>query len=669
MSSYKVVSTFAPNPNTERGKATRLTSSPDGEQYVYASGNSIIIRNARNPMVVDVYNGHKDRTTVARIAPSGYYCCSADIAGNVMVWDTTNKEEHIVKYQKRSFANGVFDISWTEDSKRICVVGNGKEHKAEAFMWDSGSSVGEIGGHTQPVLGCSFRPKRPYRLATCGEDSSMNFYQGPPFKFVHSNRNHARFVNTVEYSPNGDFIVSGGGDKKMFLYDGTEGKLLGEFTADEDNKNQILGGVHKLSVLQLAFTRDSAHLWSASTDKTVKLWDVATRKYLRTFIVREATDPKQIELADTPMGITYTNYGAIACTLRGDLVTFDDRVDGNLPVSILRAPTKRIESLNLINTDPKASRASFIVSSLDGQAVEANLAEGYSAGTAGFYHDQQPCTGAVESNGVIASLGINNTFVVAESPAASPFATVFQASPSAKVQPSEPAGVAAAPFKTPAPLPFGKCALEQPRACTLLSNGEDVAVISTKLLSIFPMKVTPEPKAEVTLPLTYEPKCIVAHKEQNIILVGGQDQFVHFYKYDKAGKKVTEYAKSKGKYAGAVVAVAISPDGKCFAASRDRFICLGPTDEAELNKPDMKLDETRLLHTATVNALDFSADGKTLLSAGSDCQVLLWATDDATKFERIQRVHAPLGVTQAKFLSATSFITSGPDAVVRVWSV
>ena len=51
-----------------------------------------------------------------------------------MVWDTTNKEEHIVKYQKRSFANGVFDISWTEDSKRICVVGNGKEQYAESFL-------------------------------------------------------------------------------------------------------------------------------------------------------------------------------------------------------------------------------------------------------------------------------------------------------------------------------------------------------------------------------------------------------------------------------------------------------------------------------------------------------------------------------------------------------
>jgi hypothetical protein len=50
-----------------------------------------------------------------------------DVQGNVLVWDTVNKEEHILKYQKKTFSNGVLDVSWTEDSKRICVVGNGKE--------------------------------------------------------------------------------------------------------------------------------------------------------------------------------------------------------------------------------------------------------------------------------------------------------------------------------------------------------------------------------------------------------------------------------------------------------------------------------------------------------------------------------------------------------------
>lgn len=51
------------------------------------------------------------------------------------------------------------------------------------FMADTGTSVGEIAGHSNLINSCDFRPKRPFRIITGSEDNSVGIYEGPPFKF------------------------------------------------------------------------------------------------------------------------------------------------------------------------------------------------------------------------------------------------------------------------------------------------------------------------------------------------------------------------------------------------------------------------------------------------------------------------------------------------------
>ena len=51
------------------------------------------------------------------------------------------------------------------------------------FLWDSGSSVGEITGHSKSINSIDYRPSRPFRVATAGEDNSVCWYEGPPFRY------------------------------------------------------------------------------------------------------------------------------------------------------------------------------------------------------------------------------------------------------------------------------------------------------------------------------------------------------------------------------------------------------------------------------------------------------------------------------------------------------
>ena len=54
------------------------------------------------------------------------------------------------------------------------------------ILWDSGSNVGEIKGHSKSINSIAYKPTRPFRIATASEDTTCAFFEGPPFKFVHT---------------------------------------------------------------------------------------------------------------------------------------------------------------------------------------------------------------------------------------------------------------------------------------------------------------------------------------------------------------------------------------------------------------------------------------------------------------------------------------------------
>lgn len=49
-----------------------------------------------------------------------------DVAGNVRIWDTTNAD-HVLKIELKIISGAILDMDWSEDSKRIVAVGEGKE--------------------------------------------------------------------------------------------------------------------------------------------------------------------------------------------------------------------------------------------------------------------------------------------------------------------------------------------------------------------------------------------------------------------------------------------------------------------------------------------------------------------------------------------------------------
>ncbi|CAI5442692.1 unnamed protein product [Caenorhabditis angaria] len=303
-----LVATFSSLPKTIRGFSTQLTTTPNGESVVYCNGNSVYIVNIENSTVSDIYTEHPVPTTIAKFSPSGYYCVSGDQNGNVRIWDTT-QTTHILKATYQVFSGSIRDISWSEDSKRLAVVGEGKERFGHVFLFDTGTSNGNLSGPTRPVNSVDFKPTRPYRLITGSEDNTVAIFDGPPFKFRTILNNHTRFVLVTRFNPSGTLYASAGSDGKVFIYSSQNDSVIGELI---DSKNVA----HLGSVFGLTWSFDGENIATASGDKTVKIWSGKDFKLLRTINFGSSIDDQQL-------GIVWTSKYLMSVSLSGFLNKID----------------------------------------------------------------------------------------------------------------------------------------------------------------------------------------------------------------------------------------------------------------------------------------------------------------------------------------------------------
>ncbi|KXS11475.1 WD40 repeat-like protein [Gonapodya prolifera JEL478] len=495
---------FAPAPGTNRGQYTQLSSDPKGENIVYTNGRSVFVRNLKNPEQSWEYTGHSATATVARFSPSGFYVASADVNGNVRIWDTIN-DEHLSKLEVRPISGKINDLAWDSESKRIIAVGDGRDKFGHAFLYDSGSSVGEIGGHSKAINGVSIRPVRPFKAVTASEDGTVNFFNGVPFKLATTLKDHTRFVHAAKFSPDGSHFVTVGADGKIFLYKGDTAEKLGDLNVDPDT--------HKGSILAVSWSPDSKHVVTSSADCTAKIWDVAAGK-----VVQTVTFSDKSTFLDQQVGNVWTAAGYIvSLSLSGDLNYLE--VGSAKPTRVIKGHQKGITAL------AKVSPTNLYTGSYDGLVLRWDLTSGVPQPVQGAGHSNQ-VNDMVSVGGKVVTAGMDDTLrVIGEGG-------------------------------------FDSAVVSTKTVPKAISSAGTLAVVA----SVGEVTVLRDGRKVSSLDIPYSGSAVGVHPSGATVAVGGEDGKIHTYAVDASGS-LKEQGQPMDANKAPLTALAYSPDGSLLAAA------------------------------------------------------------------------------------------------------
>lgn len=485
---------------------------------------------------------------------------------------------------------------------------------AKVFTWDTGNSVGELIGHNKRLLSAAFKPTRPFRLFTGGEDMKTIIYAGPPFKFQQSFTDvHTNFVNCIRYAPNGNRVVSCSSDKKIQFYEGATGAPDGQIV-----------NAHGASVYSASFSPDSAKLLTASGDKTVKLWDVASLACEQTFTF--SADP---QLGDMQVSTLWaTGDFKLSVSLNGN-INILNTADPTAPAATIEAHQVSITAMHY-----HAASDTLFTGSFDGVLMATGLASGRStriAGTdkkiiCGGVHTGK-LTGLVITNaGVLSSIGWDDTLRFSDAGT--------RTSTSSVATNGQPCGIAHA------------------------ADSDTVVVATSSEIAVY----RNGSRTGALERLGFNPTCVTVTRSGDEIAVGGDDNKTHIYSLSADGATVTAVTTIATR--SAVSALAYNPTGDHLAVGDNgRQIEVYARGSWAPRYPGMWVN-----HTSKITALAWSPDGNTLASGSTDESIFLWNFSKSLSYRQIQFAHQA-GITGIAWTGERSLVTTGNDHCIVTWNV
>jgi WD40 repeat protein len=615
---------YAALPTTTRGQPTPLSSDSKGERIAYASNKSIFLRSIDNPALSTQYTQHTAATSVARFSPSGFYCASGDASGIVRVWDCAPNGSGVTKGEYAIISGRINDIAWDGDSQRIIAVGDGKQRFGHCVTADSGNTVGEISGHSAQVNAVSIRQQRPLRAATGGDDKNLVFYHGAPFKFngIPGRGNHTNFIYGVAFSPDGNHLLSVGGDRKIYLYDGKTG----------DAKTEIADGAegHKGSIFGVSWSKDSKNFVTCSADRTVKTWDVEAGKVTHSWSFGDG-----VAVPDQQVGVVWpagrSDGLIISLSLSGDLNYLN--TSSGKPTKVVSGHQKNITALT---SSGDTESKTLWTGSYEGRLCAWDIATGNAETIEGEGHTNIISGLAATSSAKhpqVYSVGWDDSLRTVDA--------------GAKTFTGKPTSLSS-----------------QPKALTCTS---DSLVVVAQLESVI---VYREGEEDGELPLKSTPTSLAS--SGSTVAIGSEDSSLRLFSV-VPGKAPKQTAVVEQVSATPLTAISFSPDGSMVAvgtAAGKIYVYKISTGLTGLVTGTASLElvtDRWSAHTGKITSIAWNADSTGTVSGSLDTNLFAWSLKEPGKRVKETNAHKE-GVNGVVWLG-DSVYSVGADATVKKWKV
>lgn len=228
---------------------------------------------------------HTSFVKALAVAPNGQYCASGGADGRLIVHQMTHQTHDVdapqinLHWAINAHNQGITAIVFTQDSGQIITTSADKS----VCVWSiaDGSLLHRCNAHDLGILCLALSANGRY-IATGSSDRTLKIWEIVPsdpnadelknigeLKLVQQIRQHTWGVSAVAFSPDGQWLASGGQDNQIYVW--SMAQVCCQRPVKQMLQTTING--HSWTITTLIFTNDH-QLWSASWDKTIKCWDI-----------------------------------------------------------------------------------------------------------------------------------------------------------------------------------------------------------------------------------------------------------------------------------------------------------------------------------------------------------------------------------------------------------
>jgi WD40 repeat protein/class 3 adenylate cyclase len=264
--------------------------SPDGKYVLTGSWDSTVrLSDVQTGEELRQFKGHNSGVNSVAFSPDGKYVIAATNRAGAWLWHTESGQKI------RQFTNvaSLFRAVFSPDGKYIATASGPGDGAARLLDISTGEVVRQFTGASDSMNSVAFSPDGKYILSG-DNDNIARLWDIQTGQEIRQFVGHRDLVYSATFSPDGKYVATASNDSTARLWDTQTGQELRRFTG------------HTAGVENVAFSPDGKYLLTASDDGTARLWDVDyhnTMEYLCSRLLRDFTDDERAQYGitdDTP---------------------------------------------------------------------------------------------------------------------------------------------------------------------------------------------------------------------------------------------------------------------------------------------------------------------------------------------------------------------------------
>jgi WD40 repeat protein len=276
------------------GDVDRLESSPDGKHVVVASSLGVFVFDAQN-LTLTKHIDTRSWITALDFSPDGKILATGDRDGLIQLWDTSTWEEAAAPYSGHNKA--VLDLAFAPDGTKLASI----SQDSSLIQWNVNATDGQksIRKQVNKVTAVAYSGDST-RLITGGEDLLLNIWDAADLTFVKKKDYSAHVVDIASLEGSNTFVI-GGNDQSVVILD-----IGGEVS---------LRSVGRLRypLTSVAASSDGKLIAAGDLNGGVAAWELSDDKFgelskPRSFVVG---DSAEMEMPGSPHSVAFSNDGRV----------------------------------------------------------------------------------------------------------------------------------------------------------------------------------------------------------------------------------------------------------------------------------------------------------------------------------------------------------------------